>query len=77
MPLRQNKPVAIRPVWITRIVAQHIKIQSGHDFSRRERAARMARTSLGNHLDHRAPHRLGDGSQLSDVTGLLHGFPQM
>src|SRR4029078_6832256 len=77
MPFRQNEAVAIRPLGIAGIVTQHIEKQRDDNFSRRKGPPRLARASLGDHLDHRASHAFGDGSQLSGVADFLHGLYSM
>ena len=72
MAFRKDKPVAVLPLGICRIVAHDIEIESYDDLDRRQRPAGMAGFSGRNHLDHFAAHALREGRELIYIARGLH-----
>ena len=64
---RKNEAVAILPFGIGGIVPHHVEKQRDDDFGRRKRSAGMAGLRFGDHLDHFAPHLLGDGREFGRI----------
>ena len=69
VPFGKNEAVAIRPLGVGGIVPHHVEEQRDDDFGAESDPPGMAGFRLGDHLDHLAPHLLGNGRKLGRVAG--------
>jgi hypothetical protein len=59
MALRQNEPVTLSPLRMTRVVAHVVKVKRGHYVYTAQAAPGVSRTCFGNHSHNIPPHLRG------------------
>jgi hypothetical protein len=72
VPFGQDKPVAIGPGRVGRIVTHHIEVERGQNLHGRKGSTRVAGFGFADHLHDLTADSLRDGLQLGHIFGLFH-----